>query len=187
MRPGRGVSPVRACLFPEPVLKLSLLPRPVAAKAKKNKGERVTEIRNAKVHRNYHVGQKFEAGIALQGTEVKSIRAGKAQISDAFVRIEKERPILYHAHIDEYAFGNRNNHNPVRPRKLLLHKREIHKIRAALEQGGETCIPTRLYLKNGLVKAELALCKGKKLYDKREDLKKKTQMREAERALHAYR
>jgi len=160
----------------------------VAAKPKQKKtGERVTEIRNTKVYRNFHVGDKFEAGIALQGTEVKSIRAGRAQINEAFVRIEKERPVLYRAHIDEYAFGNLNNHNPVRPRKLLLHKREILKIRAGLETAGETCIPTRMYLKKGLVKVELALCKGKKLFDKREDLKKKTQMREAERALHAHR
>ncbi len=156
----------------------------MAAKSKQK--PRQSEIRNAKVGRNYFIGDKYEAGIALTGTEVKSIRAGRAQISDAFVRFDRDRPILYHAHIDEYDFGNRNNHNPTRPRKLLLHKREILKLKAAIETGGEALIPIRIYLKKGLVKVEVALCKGKKLYDKREDIKKRTEMREAERAVRAY-
>jgi SsrA-binding protein len=143
--------------------------------AKKNKDkERFTEVRNAKAFRNYEIGERFEAGIVLRGTEVKSIRNSKAQINEVF---------LYHAHIAEYAFGNFNNHNPKRPRKLLLKRREINRIRGALEAQGKTLIPLRLYMAHGLVKVEIALCLGKKLYDKRHDLKKKVEMREVERAL----
>lgn len=141
------------------------------------------EIRNSKAFHKYFVGQKFEAGIVLQGTEVKSIRGGKAQITEAFVKIEKGNAVLYHAHIDEYEFGSDANHNPTRPRRLLLHRREIEKLRKATEVGGETIIPLRMYITHGLVKLEVALCKGKKLYDKREDLKKKVANREAQRAL----
>lgn len=152
--------------------------------AKKNKGkERLTEIRNAKAFRNYEIGEKFEAGIALRGTEVKSIRNNKAQINEAFCRVENNEVFLYHAHVAEYDFGNLNNHNPRRPRKLLLKRREINRIRGALEAQGKALIPLRLYLKHGLVKVEIALCVGKKLYDKRHDLKKKVQMREIERAI----
>jgi SsrA-binding protein len=150
----------------------------------KNKGkERFTEVRNAKAFRNYEIGEKFEAGMVLRGTEVKSIRNSKAQINEAFCRVQKEEVFLYHAHIAEYAFGNLNNHDPRRPRKLLLKRREINKIRGALEMQGKTLIPIRLYLAHGLVKVEVALCVGKKLYDKRQDLKKRVQMREIDRAL----
>lgn len=151
-------------------------------KQKKGK-ERFSEIRNAKAFRNYEIGEKFEAGIVLRGTEVKSIRNSKAQINEAFCRVEKDEVFLYHAHIAEYDFGNYNNHNPRRPRKLLLKRREINRIRGALEALGKTLIPLRLYMAHGLVKVEIALCVGKKLYDKRQDLKKKVEMRELERAL----
>lgn len=155
------------------------------SKGKKG-NERPREVRNAKVHRNYFIGETYEAGLKLTGTEVKSVRAGRAQINESFARIEKgDKPTLYHAHIDEYKFGNENNHNPTRPRLLLLHKKEILKIRLALEAGGQALIPTRLYFKGGLIKIELALCTGKKLYDKREDLKKKEALREAQRAMSA--
>ena len=155
----------------------------------KKKGDtRPREIRNSKVRRNFFVGDCVEAGIQLQGTEVKSIRAGKAQINESFVRIDSDNvPTLYHAHIDEYMHGNINNHKPTRPRKLLLHKREIIRIRHRLDAGGETLVPLRFYFKRGIIKVELALCKGKKLYDKREDIKKRVQMREAERAVSARR
>lgn len=139
------------------------------------------EIRNSKVGHKYTIGDKFEAGVMLQGTEVKSIRAGKAQISESFVRIERGNAVLYHAHIEEYAFGGSDQHNPLRPRRLLLHRKEIEKIRIALEQGGFSCIPLRLYFKGSLVKLEIAVCKGKKMEDKREDLRKKAAMREADR------
>jgi len=151
------------------------------AKAKQN--ERNKEIRNSKVHHNFFVTETYEAGIVLRGTEVKSVRMGKAQIAEAFARIEKGEVFLYNAHISEYAFGNLNNHNPVRPRKLLLNRREIHKIMGAIESGGKTLIPTRMYLKHGLVKVELGVCTGKKLHDKRETLKRKIDMREAEKAM----
>ena len=152
--------------------------------AKKNTGKnRVSEIRNSKAFRNYVVGERFEAGIALRGTEVKSIRGHKAQINDAFCRLENNEIFLYHAHIAEYTHGNLNNHAPRRPRKLLLKRREINRLRSALEIRGKALIPLRLYFKRGLVKVEIALCAGKKLYDKRQDLKKRAQMREVERAL----
>lgn len=152
--------------------------------AKKNKDSTgFKEVRNSKASHKYFIGQKFEAGIALKGTEVKSIRAGKGQITEAFVRIEKGNAVLYHAYIDEYAFGSDSQHNPTRPRRLLLHKREIRKLQAGVETGGETIIPTRMYLAHGLIKIEIALCKGKKLFDKREDLKKKAVSRETERVL----
>ncbi len=154
--------------------------------AKKKEADRIREIRNSKVYHKFFVGDKFEAGIKLTGTEVKSIRAGKVQISDAFSRIDKGKPILYHAHIDEYSHGNLNNHNPLRPRLLLLKNKEIRRLTAEMEAGGLALIPTRFYFKQGLIKVELALCKGKKLFDKRETLKKKVQMREAERALSAH-
>ena len=151
--------------------------------AKKKTGKiRVSEIRNAKAFRNYVVGERFEAGIALRGTEVKSIREHKAQINDAFCRVENNEIFLYHAHIAEYSHGNLNNHAPRRPRKLLLNRREINRLRGALEVKGKALIPLRLYFRRGLVKMEIALCTGKKLYDKRQDLKKKAIMREVERA-----
>ena len=152
--------------------------------AKKKERQPAREFRNGKVRRNYFVGDCYEAGLQLQGTEVKSIRAGRVQINDAFVRIDSDNiPTLYSAHIDEYKHGNINNHNPTRPRKLLMHKREIARVRHELEAGGKALIPTRLYFKKGLVKIEIALCVGKKLYDKREDIKKRVQMRDAERAI----
>ncbi len=149
----------------------------------KKKKERVTRIENRRARHDYHIGDTYQAGIALVGTEVKSIRAGKAQISDAFVRIERGNAVLYHAHIEEYDFGNLNNHPPRRPRRLLLHRREIDKISGAIKSGGKTVIPLQMYLKDGYVKIDIAVVTGKKTYDKREDLKKKVQLREAERAV----
>jgi SsrA-binding protein len=151
--------------------------------AKNKLNDRYLEIRNAKVHHEYFLLDKWEAGIVLQGTEVKSVRAGKAQIADAFVRLERLEPVLYHAHIEEYKFGNCNNHNPVRPRKLLLHKREIESMYAATRSGGYSLVPTRIYFKGSLLKIEIALCKGKKLHDKRASLKEKISSRETDRAI----
>jgi len=153
---------------------------------KKKKGDRFSEIRNAKAFHSYEIGEKFEAGIALKGTEVKSVRNNQAQLRDSFARVEKNEVILYHAHISEYDFGNYNNHNPVRPRKLLLKRREINRIRGALEAEGRTLIPLRMYIAHGLVKVEVALCIGKKLYDKRQSLKKREQEREMERAMRSW-
>jgi SsrA-binding protein len=147
---------------------------------------RFTEIRNSKAFHHYNVGERYEAGIRLKGTELKSIRQGLAQLADSFVRFEKDVPILFHAHIEEYSHGNIHNHPPRRPRPLLLHAREIRDLKHAIEAGGMTLVPLRLYFKQGLVKVEIALCKGKKLADKRESLRRKTELREADRALRAY-
>ncbi len=155
--------------------------------AKKDK-VRFTEIRNSKALRDYTVDERFEAGIQLRGTEVKSIRAGKAQINDAFARVEKGEVWLYNAHIEQYAFGNINNHDAKRIRKLLLHRRHIDKIRVALETGGgRALVPLRMYFKDALVKVEVALCTGKKLHDRRDDLKKRVQLREVDQAMKARR
>lgn len=147
---------------------------------------RFTEIRNNKAFHLYHVGERFEAGIVLKGTEMKSLRQGQAQMADAFVRIEHGAPYLHHAHIDEYAMGNIHNHAPRRPRKLLLHAREIAKLKAATEMQGMTVIPLRIYFKQALAKVEIALCKGKNARDKRETLRRKTELREAQRDLQAW-
>ena len=154
--------------------------------AKKKDADRYTEIRNSKALRDYFVDARFEAGIQLRGTEVKSIRAGRAQINDAFGRCEKGELWLYNVHVAEYTWGNQFNHEPRRKRKLLLHKHEVRKIAMALEAGGRALVPLRMYFKAALVKVEIALCTGKKLYDKREDLKRKTELQEARKA-HKFR
>lgn len=156
--------------------------------AQKKDPKRYTEIRNSKVLRDYFVDERFEAGIQLRGTEVKSIRAGKAQINDAFGRIEKGEAWLYNTHIEQYAFGNIHNHDAKRIRKLLLHKRHLLKIKAALDTGGgRAFIPLRMYFKDALVKVEMALCTGKKQHDRREDLKKKAHDREVDQAMKSRR
>jgi SsrA-binding protein len=155
--------------------------------AKKKDPARYTEIRNAKALRDYSVDEKFEAGLALKGTEVKSIRAGRAQISDSFGRFDKGELWMMNAHIEEYAFGNISNHDTRRTRKLLLHKHQIRKIAQALQVGGKALIPLRMYFKEALVKVEIALCTGKKTYDKRDDLKKKAEMDEVRKQIKARR
>jgi SsrA-binding protein len=147
------------------------------------KQEPCKQFRNNKIRKNYMIEDTLEAGIILKGTEIKSIRSGSLQINDAFARIEKEQVILCHAHIAEYAFGNLNNHDPYRPRILLLNKKEIRKLKVHVERGNKTLIPVRMYFKNALVKVELAVCTAKKLHDKRQELKKKVELREAERAI----
>ncbi len=151
--------------------------------AKPNDPKRFTEVRNSKALRDYFVDERFEAGIALKGTEVKSIRAGRAQINDAFGRVEKGELWLVNAHIELYDFGNRYNHDARRTRKLLLHKHQIRKIAQALDAGGRALVPLRMYFKDALLKVEVALCTGKKLFDKRETLKRKVVDREVEKAL----
>ena len=148
-----------------------------------NSAPRYTEIRNAKALRDYLIEDRFEAGLALRGTEVKSIRAGRAQINDAFGRVKNGELWLMNAHIEEYAFGSYLNHETRRDRKLLLHKSELRKIVQAMEVGGRSLVPLRIYFKNALVKVEVALGTGKKTYDKREDLRKKTALREVDRVL----
>ena len=154
-----------------------------AAKSNKKDAKRYTEIRNAKALRDFAVEERFEAGIKLQGTEVKAIRSGRAQINDAFGRFEKGDLWLMNAHIDEYAYGNLNNHATRRTRKLLLHKHQLRKIAQALQIGGYALVPLRMYFKEALVKVEIALCTGKKLHDKRDDLKDRTVNMEMRQAL----
>jgi SsrA-binding protein len=145
--------------------------------------DRYTEIRNAKAGRDCFVEDRFEAGIALRGTEVKSIRTGHAQISDAFARVDRGEVWLHNAHIDAYQYDTTRTHDARRHRKLLLNRSEIRKIAQALDAGGRTLVPLRLYFKGSLVKVEVALCTGKKQFDKREDLKKKAEIRDNERTL----
>src|ERR1700761_8562369 len=139
-------------------------------------------VTNHKGRRDYHILETFEAGIALHGTEVKSLRAGKGQITDAFARVDKGEVWLYNAHIDEYSYGNIQNHEPKAPRKLLLHKSEIRKIFGLAAVKGNALIPLSFYWKNGKVKVALAVGKGKQQFDKREDLKKRESDRELKRA-----
>jgi len=139
-------------------------------------------VTNSKARRDYHILETFEAGIVLRGTEVKALRAGKGQIGDAFARVENDEVVLYNAHIDEYAYGNLQNHAPKAPRKLLLHKSEIRKLFGLASVKGNALVPLSLYWKNGKVKVALGVGKGKAQYDKREDLKKRESDRELKRA-----
>ena len=139
-------------------------------------------VTNHKARRDYHILETFEAGIVLHGTEVKSLRAGKGQITDAFARVEKDEVWLYNAHIDEYSHGNLQNHQPKAPRKLLLHKTEIRKLFGLASVKGHALVPLAFYWKNGKVKVALAVGKGKQQFDRREDLKKRDDDREVKRA-----
>ncbi|MGE3310183.1 MAG: SsrA-binding protein SmpB [Limisphaerales bacterium] len=141
-------------------------------------------VHNPKARRDYEILETYEAGIVLRGTEVKALRAGKAQISDAFARIENQQAWLHNAHIDEYSWGNRNNHQPKAPRKLLLHKNEIRKLAAAASIKGHTLVPLAFYWKAGRVKVSLAVGRGKQLHDKRQDLRKRDADRDLQRALN---
>ncbi|HMJ88580.1 MAG TPA: SsrA-binding protein SmpB [Candidatus Acidoferrum sp.] len=139
-------------------------------------------VTNPKARRDYHVLETFEAGIALHGTEVKSLRAGKAQIADAFARVENHEVWLYNAYIDEFAHGNQFNHEPKAPRKLLLHKAEIRKLFGLASVKGNALFPLSMYWKNGRVKVSLGVGKGKVEFDKRDDIKKRDSDRELKRA-----
>ena len=144
---------------------------------------RYTEMRNPKALRDYFVHDKFEAGIKLVGTEVKSIRAGKAQITDAFCRVEKGGVWLYGAYIEEYSHGGATQHAPRRVRQLLLHENEIRKLAQQVDTGGRAIVALRMYFKQALVKVEIATASGKKQFDKRADLKKREMDKEARKAL----
>lgn len=138
---------------------------------------------NRKARHDYHALDTWEAGIALQGTEVKSLRDGKANLRDSFARVDGNEVFLHNAHIGEYDQGNRNNHEPTRRRKLLLHRHEINRMRGRVEEKGLTLIPLRLYFKRGKAKVEIALAKGKREYDRRQDIAKRDARRELDRAL----
>ena len=132
-----------------------------------SKEEKVLAANRAAFH-NYHISDKYEAGIALTGTEVKSAMDGRVQLKEAYVGVREGEAWLFNAHISPYSHGNRLNHEPLRTRKLLLHKREIEKLDEASVKQGKTLVPTQVYLKNGRIKIEVGVARGKKLYDKRE-------------------
>ena len=138
---------------------------------------------NKKAYHDYFIEEKFEAGMVLKGTEVKSLRMGKANLNDSFAMVREGEAFLHNLHISPYDFGNRENHDPDRMRKLLLHRKEIVKLFSKVREQGYSIVPLRLYFKEGLVKVEMGLAKGKKLYDKREDLKTKDSKRDIAQAL----
>ena len=141
---------------------------------------------NRRARFEYEILKTFEVGIELRGTEVKSIREGKINLSESYCRVtELMEGWLMQCHISPYDFGNRHNHDSVRPRKLLLHKGELRRLYGQIREAGLTIVPLKVYLKKGLIKLEIALVKGKKIHDKRETLKKKEVNREMERALKA--
>ena len=136
---------------------------------------------NKKAYHDYFILETFEAGIALAGTEVKSLRMGKCSVKEAFIRIDNGEVYIYGMHISPYEKGNLFNRDPLRPRKLLLHGYEIRKIAGKVSEKGLTIVPTKVYFRDSLAKMEIALARGKKLYDKRADIAKKDLRREAER------
>ena len=136
---------------------------------------------NKKAYHDYFILDTFEAGLALHGTEVKSLRMGKCSIKESFIRIENGEVFIYGMHVSPYEKGNIFNKDPMRVKKLLLHKAEINKMLGKVKEKGISIVPLKVYLKGSLVKMEIGLAKGKKLYDKRDDIAKKDQKREAER------
>ncbi len=150
----------------------------------KEKGNK-TLVENRRARHDYFIEETYEAGLSLRGTEVKSIRAGRANMRDSFARVDDGQLILYNVHISPYDQGNRFNHDPLRPRVLLMHKREIMRLLGLTQAKGYTLIPTKLYLKDGRIKAEIGLAKGKKLYDKRDAAAERDAEREIARAMRA--
>ncbi|MBL8167687.1 MAG: SsrA-binding protein SmpB [Acidobacteria bacterium] len=138
---------------------------------------------NREAYHNYHILETYEAGIQLVGTEVKSIRDGRVNLKDAYALVRDGQAWLLNAHISHYSHGNRQNHDPVRDRRLLLRKREILRLQSKIQEKGLTIVPTKFYFKGNLIKCELGIARGKKLYDKRETEARKTQEREARAAL----
>ena len=142
-----------------------------------------TMATNRKVYHNFHIGESVEAGIALSGSEIKSIRAGRVSLGDAYVRPERGEMWLLNAHIARYEASSYLSHEPTRPRKLLLHRKEIDNLASKVSEKGLTLVPTRLYIKDSIAKVEIALAKGKRLYDKRESISRREVERELARAV----
>lgn len=138
--------------------------------------------KNRKAYHDYHIEETFEAGMVLTGTEVKSIRSGRLNLKDSYARVENSEVYVHNMHISPYEQGNRFNHEPLRKRKLLLHRREISRLVGLTREKGYTLVPTKVYAKKGFIKMEIALAKGKKQYDKRDALAEKEAKREVERA-----
>jgi len=142
-----------------------------------------TIVTNRKARRDYEILESLEAGIELRGTEVKSLRARRANLNDSFARVDRGQIFLYNFHISPYEFGNIHNVDPLRPRKLLLHKRQILRLYAGSQVKGHTLIPLKVYFKKGFAKVELAIAKGKRQFDKREAIKRREAKLEIDRAL----
>ena len=143
-----------------------------------------TLAKNRKARFEYEIQNTMEVGIVLKGTEVKSIRAGQINITESFCRVDDHLQVyLLNAHVSKYDFGNIHNHDPLRPRRLLLHRSEIRRLYGQVKEQGLTLIPIKIYLKGGIIKMELALGRGKKMYDKRQTMKKRDAERDVERAL----
>lgn len=145
--------------------------------------ERQIISKNKKAYFDFHIFDKYEAGIVLTGTEIKSIRKNTVNLKDSFVRIENGEVFLYNCHISPFEHGNRYNHDPLRTRKLLLNRKEILKIDSKVKKDGYTIVPLEIFIFKGFAKVEIALAKGKKLHDKREDIAKKDQKREMDRLM----
>lgn len=159
----------------------------LSASAAKAQAEAKKSIaRNRRASHDYYIEEKFEAGLVLSGTEVKSLRMGRASLSEAWVELDRGEAWLQHAHIPLYVHGTWSNHSPLQKRKLLLHKREIFKLERAVQAKGYTVVPLEIYFIRGLVKVEIALARGKQEWDKRQALREKQDNREAQRALKAY-
>jgi len=146
------------------------------------KGSRVITV-NRKAYHNYRIEESFEAGIVLKGSEIKSVRAGKVNLSDAYAKPENGELWLHNSHIASYDAASYNTHEPVRPRKLLLHRKEIDNLASKVVQKGLTLVPLKLYIKHGLAKLELGVARGKRVYDKRETIARRDADREVERAM----
>ena len=151
----------------------------------REKGRKLV-AQNKKALHDYHIGQKYEAGMVLTGTEVKSLRMGRASLVDGFATVDQGEVWLQHVHIPEYTEGTWTNHTPRRKRKVLMHRYEIEKLIGKIKEGGLTLVPLDLYFKDGKVKATLALAKGKRSYDKRQDLAERDSRREIQRAFGRY-
>jgi SsrA-binding protein len=144
-------------------------------------------VDNRRARHEYHLGDRYEAGLVLTGTEVKSLRTGKATLHQAYADVRDGEAWLIGLHVPEYVEGNRSNHEPDRPRKLLLHRREIDRLLSSVRERGLTLVPTRLYFRDGRVKVELALARGKELRDKRRDIAARDAQRQIERELKSAR
>jgi len=159
----------------------------MAAKSRKNKGEQAPRAVNKKAYRDYELVERFEAGLELLGTEVKSLRAGQGDLDGSYARVDKEQCWLVGAKIAQYQQAGMATHEPMRKRKLLLHKAEIRKIRIKLEQRGFTFVPLKIYFNaRGLAKIELALARGKRQYDKRRTIAERTQKQDVDRSMKKY-
>lgn len=146
------------------------------------KGEGKVISTNKKANHDYFIEQTYETGMVLQGTEIKSLRSGRANLKDSFARVQNGEVFLHNLHISPYEQGNRYNHDPLRTRKLLLHRKQINQLIGLAKEEGYALVPLKIYLKNGYAKLLIGLGKGKKKYDKRDDLKKKEAKRDIERA-----